>query len=378
MSAHSRLAPSAADRWVHCPASVGLSEQFPELLDNPAAAEGTAAHWVAYAMLTSHTPQVGEFAPNGVAVTEEMLEGALLYYNHVFKLANPHGNMKSRFRYEQTEYMPSIHPECYGTPDGAGILDILELTGEIHVFDYKYGHLEVDPRTLQLVLYLRGIIDRLGLDGLQEQHVKVHLHIIQPRCYTASGPIRTYSGMASDFRGDWNRLHAAAHEALAPNPRFKVGDHCKYCPGRRACAALKREAAAAQDYIEHLQPIALQGDALGLELQLLERSLSLVQYRATGLREQAEAAIRSGNSVPGWTMESGRSTTKWAVPVDEVLAMGEQMGKDLRKPAEAITPKQAEKKGIDRSVIEAYSSITPGKMSLAPDNLTKSSKVFSK
>lgn len=379
MGAHSRLAPSAADRWVECPGSVALSEQFPTLLENPAGPEGTAAHWVASSMLTTHAPLVGEIAPNGIAVTEEMIDGALLYYNHVFKLANPHGGIKVRFRWEEREYMPSIHPEAHGTPDGAGVIDLCDLTGEIHVPDYKFGHAEVSPKTMQLVMYSRGILDRLKFDGHAEQHIKIHLHIIQPRCYTAAGPIRTYTTTAADLRADWNRLRAAAHEALSPNPRFKVGDHCRYCPGRRACAELKRQSAWMQDYAEYQQPIELPVDALGLEAAFVDKSIALLQARKTGLDEQIEANIRSGVSVPGWALSPGQSRTVWSVPVAEVHAMGEMMGVDLRKEA-APTPKQAEqlfkKAGIDASIIDAYSTTNPGSLKLVPAAQTLAKKAF--
>lgn len=380
MGAHSRLAPSAADRWVECPGSVALSEQFPTLLENPAGPEGTAAHWVASSMLTTHAPLVGEIAPNGIAVTEEMIDGALLYYNHVFKLANPHGGIKVRFRWEEPEVMPSIHPDMWGTPDGAGLVDLCELTGEIHITDYKFGHREVSPvENWQLVSYARGVLDRLGFDGHAECHIRVHLHIIQPRCYTAAGPIRSWSTTAGELRAMWNKLKASAHEALSPNPQFKVGDHCRYCPGRRACAELKRQTAWRQDYAEYEQPIELPIDALGLEAAFVDKSIALLQARKTGLDEQIEANIRSGVSVPGWGLAPGQSRTVWSVPVAEVHALGDALEVNLRKEA-APTPKQAEqlfkKAGIDASIIDAYSSTTPGSLKLVPAAQTLAKKAF--
>ena len=380
MSAHSRLAPSAAGRWVFCPGSVALSEEFPQLIENDSAPEGVAAHWVVSSMLTTHAPLVGEIAPNGIAVTEEMIDGALLYYNFVFKLANPHGGLKVRFRWEEPEVMPSIHPEMWGTPDGAGLLDIVELTGELHITDYKFGHGEVSPvENWQLASYARGVLDRMQFDGHAEQHIRIHLHIVQPRCYTSAGPIRSWSCTAADMRAMWNKLHDAGHEALSPNPRFRVGDHCRYCPGRRACAELKRQSAWIQDYAEYQQPIELPVGALGLELAFVERSLAMLEARATGLREQTEANIRAGQSVPGWGMAPGQSRTTWNVPVSEVHALGEAMGVDLRKEA-APTPKQAEqifkKAGIDASIIEAYSSTNPGGLKLVPAAQTLAKKAF--
>lgn len=380
MGAHSRLAPSAADRWVECPASVQLSEQFPALLEHPSAPEGVAAHWVASSMLTSHIPVAGDIAPNGIAVTEEMIDGALLYYNHVFKLANPHGGVKVRFRWEEPECMPSIHPEMWGTPDGAGLLDILDLTGELHIVDYKFGHLEVDPKeNWQLVSYARGVLDRLQFDGHAEQHIRVFIHIVQPRCYTAAGPIRTWSTTAADLRGMWNRLRASAEEALNDNPRFKVGEQCKYCPGRRACPTLKRYDAGIMDQAEYSLPVEIPAGEVGLELFFMERSIALLESRASGLREQVEANLRAGQRIDGWCMQPGQSRTNWSVPLTEVHDMGDMMGVDLRR-LDAPTPKQAvklfEKAGIDGAVIDAYSESKPGGMKLVASSKSLAVKAF--
>lgn len=380
MSAHSRLSPSAAGRWVECPGSVPLSEQYPALLEHPSAPEGVAAHWVASSMLTTHAPIVGDIAPNGIAVTEEMIDGALLYYNHVFKIANPHGGVKVRFRWEEPEYMPSIHDEMWGTPDGAGVVDVLELTGELHIVDYKYGHAEVSPvENWQLLAYARGVLDRLQFDGAAEQHVRITLHIVQPRCYSASGPIRTWQTTAGDARAQWNKLRHAAHDALGPAPRFKTGDHCKYCPARRACPTLKRQTSAFMDESDWSVGVEIPADQVGLELFFVERSIAQLTARATGLREQVEANLRAGESIPGWCMEPGQSRTQWAAPLGEVHDLGDMMGVDLRR-VDAPTPKQAiklfEKAGIDASVIEAYSETKSGGMKLVQASKSLASKVF--
>lgn len=379
MGEHARLAPSASDRWVECPASVQLSEQYPQLIEHPSGPEGTAAHWVAYSMLMTHVPVAGDIAPNGIAVTAEMIDGALLYYNFVFKLANKHGGMKARFRFEEREYMTSIHDECNGTPDGAGVIDLCDLTGEIHIPDFKYGHQEVDPRTMQLKLYARGVLDRLKFNGHDEQFIKVHLHIIQPRCYTAAGPIRTYSTTAADLRADWNRARASAHEALGDNPRYKVGEHCKHCPGRRACPTLKRYDAGFMDSAEYAPPVEIPASEVGLELFYMERSIALMEARAAGLREQVEANLRAGRSVSGWCLQSGQPRTNWAVPLPEVHDMGDMMGVDLRR-LDAPTPKQAiklfQKAGIDTSVIDAYSETQPGGLKLVQSSQSLAVKAF--
>src|SRR5690606_2452528 len=249
--------------------------------------------------------------------------------------------VKVRVRWEEAECMPSIHDEMCGTPDGAGVVDILEENGELHVVDYKFGHLEVSPvENWQLLSYARGILDRLQFDGAAEQHIRIFLHIVQPRCYSAGGPIRTWQTTAGDARAQWNRLRHAAHDALGPSPRFKTGEHCKYCPARRACPTLKRQTAGFMDEADWASGIEIPADQVGLELFFVERSIAQLTARATGLREQVEANLRADQSIPGWCMEPGQSRTQWAAPLTEVHDLGDMMGVDLRR-LDAPTPKQA-------------------------------------
>lgn len=370
---HSPLAPSSAARWVHCPASVKLSEQFPPLTEHPSGPEGDAAHWVAYSMLKSHTPEAGDLAPNGLPVTDEMLQGALQHVNAIFSSCNSHGGLR-RVRMEEREQMPSIHEQAFGTPDA--VIDLADSIGEIIIQDYKFGHGEVEEfENWQLAMYARGVLDRLGFDGHVEQHLTIVFRIVQPRCYTANGTVREWRTKAANLRAMWNKLKASAEESLGPDPSYRVGEHCTHCPGRRACPAFKRAGADAMDYAGTGAPIGLKGESLALELSFVERYLGLLQAKHDALVEQAEYEIRSGQRVPGRALEPGRGAVKWAVPDDEVIALGEMLEIDLCKKREPITPTQA-KKLLDETVIDAYSERVPGKLKLVAVSNINARKVF--
>lgn len=378
MTAHARHAPSAADRWVFCPGSVGLSEQFPEIGDGEAAAEGDAAHWVGFQMLTTGIPAVGTQTPNGWAVDEAMIEGGRLYYNHVFATVNKLQGM-SACKFEKRLAIPSLHADMFGTPDG------IYFDGTVlHIFDYKYGHLEVSPvGNWQLACYAAGKMDELraasymGFDGAWlEQELPVVFHIVQPRCYTGAGAIRTWHTTTGELRGLWNRLKAAAHEEKA----VVVGDHCKYCPARRGCALFKQASDAAKDYSGTALPMGLKGHDLATELMWCQRQLSTLQARTEALREQAEYELAMGQPVPGFGFEAGSGSEKFKVPAANVAGWGDMMGVDLRKPMDVLTPTQCRKvlktKGVDERLIAPYIERIPGKTKLVVSDHSQIAKAF--
>lgn len=380
ITGHSRLAPSSADRWVFCPASVRMAEAFPQLVEDPSAAEGTASHWAGFSMLKTHAPQPGDICPeNGVQLTEEMLEGALVYNNAVFAVANKCGGLQVA-ELEISRAIRSIHAEMWGTPD-CTVWHAESLT--LYVIDYKFGHRAVDAfECWQLAGYARGKLDELQLPD--ESAVKIVFVIVQPRSYTRSGPVRTWETSAVHLETRmWPMMREAATEALdAVNPRFAVGAHCRDCPARRACPTLARNAQAAMDLANASMPMELSPGELGVELAFTERAYALLDARRKALQQQAEVLICNGGGVPGYALEAARGSSKWTVDVAEVRALGAMCDADLLKAPAPVTPNQARellvKKGLDPSVIAAYSQHTPGSLQLVPAENTLAHRVFSK
>lgn len=375
MTVHARHAPSAADRWVFCPGSVGLAEQFPDIGDGEAAAEGDAAHWVAFQMFTVGVPAVGALTPNGWAVDEAMVEGGRAYYNHVFSVVNPLKGM-SVCRFEQREHMPSIHADMFGTPDGTYFDGTV-----LHVFDYKFGHLEVSPvENWQLACYAAGVLDRLRAEGKAnnwiEQDMPVVFHIIQPRCYTASGICRSWETTTGALRAMWNRLRASAEEKT----RTLTGDHCKYCPARRGCATFKRASDAAKDYAGEAMPLGLTGHELSTELMFAEQQLARLSARVAALKEQAEYESTIGPAIPGYAWQPGKGSEKWKVAPANVAAFGDMLGVDFRKPLAVDTPAQCreklKKKRVDGALIAPYIERIPGKTTLGVADYSLIAKAF--
>jgi len=108
----------------------------------------------------------------------------------------------------------------------------------------------------------------------------------------------------------------------------------------------------------------------------LMRAAELLDARITGLSQQATFNLHSGERVPFFRLESTQGRDKWKQRIDEVIALGDLMGVDLRKPQEAITPKQAIKKGLPEDVIGAYVEKTSGTMKLVLDDGREARKIL--
>ena len=91
---HAFLAPSSAGIWGPggCPASPTVEAQYPEQEDSEKAREGTAAHWVASERLGGRSVAVGELAPNGVVVDQDMIDGTDAYVADI-DIGSGGGNM---------------------------------------------------------------------------------------------------------------------------------------------------------------------------------------------------------------------------------------------------------------------------------------------
>ncbi len=343
---HARLAPSSAEQWGpdRCPASIQMQEKHPGDDDGEAAREGEAAHYAA----TEPTP--GPIAPNGVPITQEMIDHARLFRDAA----------DGAQWVEQRLHMPMVHAECYGTPDA---VRYDEAARTLEVIDYKYGHGYVDHwHNPQLLLYAMGALHELLVAVDDWRHWSVTLTIVQPRYYGAESPVRTHhiTGIALQT---WRvRFATAAGEALSPSARTVTGGWGRYCSALLHCEAARKMQGAALDYADTQQSGPVTPDTVGAEMTHIARALRILKDRQTAL----EAVAASLPRVTGWAKEPKYGRLAWNEPDEAVLALGDALGVALAAPAKPITPTQA-KKLVDAAVIDAYASRPYAGVRLEPE-----------
>lgn len=368
-----QLRPSSADRWVHCEGSVSLCAPFPED-DTPEAMEGTAAHWAATEPLAGRPVKAGDVAPNGIVITDEMIDGAALYQATVYSKIQP-----SWIRAEDVLPIPDIHPSNGGTVDtwGLGFDPWL-----LHVVDYKFGHGFIEVfENWQLVEYVSGIVSLLVREGIAppnyEDLITVELTIVQPRNYHKDGPVRSWRVPLKHLRAQFNVLRSQAELAMQPNAATRTGEWCEHCPARHVCRTLQNAALHIADRAGDSTPFALDPIQLGNELRWLHHAQALIESRITGLEAEALQVIRNGKQVAHYAAEHAKGREVWRDGMEPaVILLGGALGYDLAKPPSAITPQQARAKGIDATVISEYAHRPPGALKLVPMDTTQTRKIF--
>lgn len=365
MSVHAQIAPSFLATVVECPGSVQLSAPHLDAPPTEESLEGDAAHWLALLFADGRLTGsgiIGVAAPNGVIVTEEMVEGAQLWRDTVGEYGVP----------ECPVVIERIHPtECWGTPDWWRH-DPIEYV--LRVYDYKFGHKFVEVfECWQLIAYVLGLIDTLKLDDLT---LMVEFGIVQPRSYHKDGPVRRWTIAAHELRALGNHAADQAALALGPNPPTKTGTHCEFCPGRHECRTLQTAVLSVVEFAGTADRVSLPPGPLGRELATIDDALEILEARRSGLKEQATAHLRRGERVPFYKLESGLGRLAWTAPAAEIIGLGDAFGVNLRKPPAAITPTQA-KNLIDQAVISQYADRPATAVSLTRESLIDSKKVFS-
>lgn len=372
---HAYLAPSSAGIWGPggCPGQPRMASAFPEDGSTAEAREGEAAHWLLEENVRGRTHPIGAAAPNGVLVTDEMIEGVAQMVGDIYALRVMVPDL--RWCLEASLQMPQVHPTLNWGRTDFGAVDAATRT--IHVWDFKFGHGYVDAfENWQALDYGQGIANYFDID-LQDPGWSVEMRIYQPRSFHAEGPVKIWRIRAAKFQEYIRRLSEAAHIAAEPDAPLSTGKHCEYCSARHACPALRRVGGLAVDISLQGVPAELNAEDAGLALRMVRTARERLEDLETGLEAQIMAQLRGGAANTGFEIYQGQGREKWSQPVADVVAMGAVFGHDLSKPAEAITPAQARKKGIDETVISQYSYRPTGEFKIRPVDDKSIRKAFS-
>lgn len=348
---------SSLPQVMRCAGSWVLQLMHPEPADaiNQAAAEGTAGHEISAEILRAiAAPQsgpprgamsyIGHTASNGVTLDRSICEAVSEYVLDVTATIHRLGHANALHVEEPIEVIPGV---LGGTPD-AWHFDGKTIT----IWDEKLGHDPIDAyENWQLLGYLMGIVRKLGINGLQDQFIHVDLRIVQPRAFHRLGTVRSWQFMLDSARGYFNRIEATCAEIMRGEQTTRVGDQCLFCSARGNCLSLSNAAGTVLEFVASATSIPFESAAAALELDLLDRAIDIAKSRRAGLREVVESKLRAGEQLAQFVLEPKYGRDGWGVPDDQLFAMGDALGVNLRKTT-PITPNQAKAAGLLTEVID--------------------------
>lgn len=297
MAEHANLSPSAAERWISCPASVRLIAKLPQAdTGSSYAAEGTKAHALgeleaslAFGKITEKQYQKRYkdwLLTEPILSSEDLLdmkENIEAYVGLIREQMTLYPNSQILLE----ERVKTGVEQCWGTSDA-----VIVSTEHVEVIDLKYGQgIPVSAvENPQLRLYGVGALEAFG-DVLGEAKI-VRSTVFQPRLNSTS----TEELSADEIRAWRDSLIPIAAEALwGKAPRFGPSETaCRWCPLAGECRA-RLEKVTHEDF--STDPDLISVTELS---ELLTRIPEIKSWCADVENTALKKAYSDGVDIPGW------------------------------------------------------------------------------
>lgn len=359
--AHAPLPPSAAERWIACPPSMGYARwlrnkgRIAPSIPGPAALFGTKCHELSEPFARKLAKgeevsglEVAKLEPDVFAVVK-------CYVDELRLLVAEHDAVGDwRAGVEDTVALRGFETIVWGSADFWIASDDL-----LDVVDLKAGVSPVNAHeNWQTLIYAMGVADQIGYDG------RVRVTIVQPRALEGErvkrfevpslAPFRTRLAPAIRAASSWISPKGLASDfSSAP---FAAGDHCNWCPAIAVCFEARKRAhmVAGDEFAAHAITIPTKGkeekpielpkhdlmtpDQIGL---LLER-ISMFETWVKGLRDHAQKLALTGVQIPNHKLVRKRTDRMWKAHVTSGLLTKELGLQDVTR-VELKSPSMIEK-----------------------------------
>lgn len=331
-----QLRASSSSFWFHCALYPRFIANLPEQPASDAAREGTCAAWVAEKTLRREVAQcsdlIGAAHENGWIVEKQMADLMQKYVDFVVSI----GGM---YDVERTVY---LNEYITGTTDLFAII----ANGVLYVIDLKYGFMIVEPyRNTQIAIYAASLLKKYGAS-------EVRLGVYQPRAFHPLGIYREWRTSPQELMAFAGEIEAAGNRAQDPNATATPGKWCEHCDAAHTCQALAETLYKGHHVIESSRQKKMTGEELAKELDFFDLMETLLKSRSVAVKAEATARAKSGEFLPGYSLETGYGNRKLNISAEEFKFI---TGIDPYEKKTA-TPAELVRRGASEKLVDGLSS----------------------
>ncbi|WP_147565105.1 DUF2800 domain-containing protein [Clostridium tyrobutyricum] len=299
MGEHALLSASSSHRWIACPPSARLEENF-ENKSSVFAKEGTAAHALAEYKLKKYLG-IKSQKPKSEFDEKELEYYTDIYFDYGCELI-AEAKVRSKdpiILVEQKLDFSNCVPKGFGTGDLVIIADKI-----LDIVDLKYGKgVEVSAvNNPQMMLYAVGALNLF--ESLYDIE-KVRMTICQPRIDNIS----TFEITVDDLiKWAEDTVKPKADLAIKGEGEFCAGEHCRFCRAKFNCRARAEENMKMAQYDFRKGPL-LNDD----EITEILSSVDEFQKWANDIQAYAlDKAVNENKKWDGFKLVEGRSSRKYS------------------------------------------------------------------
>ena len=336
MSEHSKLfSPSAAKRWMACPASAqAILDSGVENISSVYAKRGTLQH--EYVEEIDLGIRDAIVADKPAELSPDEWDDVIIANTAINEVLDNAGIAK-----EWTETRVGLnapYDDCFGTVDKL-VWD--EKNRTMYVLDYKFGYKTVEATmNPQLLIYAVAAMFTLKLNPKT-----IMLGIIQPKASKFASLFSLSDKELLDFY--IKTLTPVMDDILTGRTSFTIGRHCSeaYCPLQGRCAAQEKDIMGAlSEYFEDEEHTQLPVIDSALDLKKILELADIVEPWFNAARERVRDTLLGGTPVEGYKLVSGRSNRKWKDEKEaETFLKGQRLKDSERFSRKLISPSHAEK-----------------------------------
>lgn len=364
---HAVLSASSSHRWMTCPGSVHLEQQFPDTTSE-AAREGTLAHELAELKLRNYfyTKECGKRKLNADIKklkenplwNDEMIGHADTYVDYIKSVALSFKAKPGVIIEDRVDFSRWV-------PEGFGTADCILISGDtLCVIDLKYGKgVKVDAeRNPQLQLYALGAY---AAYGMLYPIKRIHMAIVQPRL---SSDASEWTCTTEGLMVFADCAEAAAKEALKEDAPFHPEESaCRFCRAKTQCRA-RAEHNVKLAFFTDKKPPLISDEEVG---QFLKQGEDVARWLAD-LKDYALSQCLAGKEIPGWKAIEGRGSRDWT-DMDTAFAALTKGGISEallweRKPLSLAQVEKVVGKKEFTAIAGEYVIKKPGKPALVPES----------